>query len=168
MIICFAYLVQYDPKFQLVDSWQSLESLKRKLGNVKKQRNFIGLTALLWTFWTIHKRSRVVKQPLFVFKMHKLDTRLLLRYVLPVDPYSIPAFSKQPSPRGSNWKKWRSTFSLTSDQGATSIRPEVAGQNCLQVTTFCCISIYRARITKLQSSSGQPTMPIPCMFSFKT
>ena len=37
--------------------------------------------------------------------MQKLETRLLLRYVLPVDPYSFPVFSEQPTLRGRNWKK---------------------------------------------------------------
>ena len=32
--------------------------------------------------------------------MRKLETRLLLPYLLPIDPYSFPAFSEQLSPRG--------------------------------------------------------------------
>ena len=36
--------------------------------------------------------------------MRKLEKRLMLRYALPIDPYSFPAFSEQPLPRGSNWK----------------------------------------------------------------
>ena len=39
--------------------------------------------------------------------MCKLETRLLLRYLLPIDPYSFPVLSEQHSSQGSYWKNSR-------------------------------------------------------------
>ena len=57
-------------KITLIDSRQSsLESLKWKLGNVKKYRNLIGLTVLLRTIKRFHRRSRVVESHIAFSKL---------------------------------------------------------------------------------------------------
>ena len=82
--------------------------------------------------------------------MHKLDTRLLLHYELPVDPYSFPALSKQPSPRGSNWKNGgvHSVWLLTRERHLSDLKLQVKIVYRLQlsaVSAFIELALQNSR-----------------------